>query len=175
MRADCDVSPGLLRPILAPARPADSLSALAGAGHPQLDHVLHGRRPRELPRGVRERNSASVCNKFGQLGSQFTNDSIWNASGRFDSKNSSDSPWNVFSTSGPVIVDESGKFHIATGRFPPIWCSRKWRPQSCPQAGAVSFGSVKEQGQLQLSWAGRRAPLFGSGTGLEIAVSKMAT
>ena len=59
-------------------------------------------------------DSASICNKFGQLGSLFTSDSIWNASGRFGSKFSSDSPWNVFSTSGPVIVDESGQFY---GRF----------------------------------------------------------
>jgi hypothetical protein len=59
-------------------------------------------------------DSASICNKFGQLGSLFTSDSIWNASGRFGSKSSSDSPWNVFSTSGPVIVDESGQFY---GRF----------------------------------------------------------
>jgi hypothetical protein len=57
-------------------------------------------------------DSTSICNKFGQLGSLFTSDSIWNASGRFGS--SSDSPWNVFSTSGPVIVDESGQFY---GRF----------------------------------------------------------
>ncbi len=56
-------------------------------------------------------DSQSVCNKFGQLGSLFTSDSIWNASGRFGSKSSSDSPWNVFSTSGPVIVDESGQFY----------------------------------------------------------------
>ena len=59
-------------------------------------------------------DSASICNKFGQLGSLFTSDSIWNASGRFGSKNSSDSPWNVFSTTGPLIVDESGQFY---GRF----------------------------------------------------------
>jgi hypothetical protein len=59
-------------------------------------------------------DSGSVCNKFGQAGSQFNNDSIWNAFGHFGSKFSSDSPWNAFSSSGPVIVDKSGQFY---GRF----------------------------------------------------------
>jgi hypothetical protein len=59
-------------------------------------------------------DSQSVCNKFGQLGSLFTSDSIWNASGRFGSKSSSDSPWNVFSSTGPVIINDSGQYY---GRF----------------------------------------------------------
>ena len=59
-------------------------------------------------------DSGSVCNKYGDQGSKYNSDSIWNPYGDFGSKYSSDSPWNWYSSSGPVIVDNSGQFY---GRF----------------------------------------------------------
>lgn len=58
--------------------------------------------------------SGSVCDQFGQVGSQFNIGSIWNQFGKFGSQFSQYSPWNQFSSSGPVIVDRSGQFY---GRF----------------------------------------------------------
>jgi hypothetical protein len=59
-------------------------------------------------------DSSSICNQFGQVGSQFDSSSIWNQFGHFGSQFSNESPWNAFSSQGPVIVDRSGKFY---GRF----------------------------------------------------------
>jgi hypothetical protein len=59
-------------------------------------------------------DSGSICNEFGHSGSRFSSESIWNEFGKYGSEFSSDSPWNDFSSSGPVIVDRSGKFY---GRF----------------------------------------------------------
>jgi hypothetical protein len=56
----------------------------------------------------------SICDQFGEYGSQFNGESIWNPFGNFGSPFSSDSPWNQSSTSGPMIVDKSGKSY---GRF----------------------------------------------------------
>ena len=55
--------------------------------------------------------SDSVCNEFGQHGSEFASDSIWNEFGRFGSEFSSDSPWNAFGTNAPIIVDADGNFY----------------------------------------------------------------
>jgi hypothetical protein len=58
--------------------------------------------------------SGSVCNKYGEVGSKYSSDSIWNPYGTFGSTYSADSPWNKYSSSGPVIVDNTGRFY---GRF----------------------------------------------------------
>ena len=54
-------------------------------------------------------DSASVCNKYGDVGSRYSSDSIWNRYESFGSKYSSDSPWNRYSSSSPIIVDQSGR------------------------------------------------------------------
>jgi hypothetical protein len=59
-------------------------------------------------------DSGSVCNRYGRSGSEYSSDSIWNPYGHFGSEYSADSPWNQYSSSGPVIVDNSGRFY---GRF----------------------------------------------------------
>jgi len=59
-------------------------------------------------------DSGSVCNKYGDNGSKYANDSIWYQDGDFGSRRSNKSPWNKYSSEGPVIVDESGQFY---GRF----------------------------------------------------------
>jgi hypothetical protein len=59
-------------------------------------------------------SSDSVCNEFGQKGSEFSSNSIWNEFGHFGSSFSSESPWNAFASGGPVIVDRDGRFY---GRF----------------------------------------------------------
>jgi hypothetical protein len=56
-------------------------------------------------------DSGSVCNQFGQSGSEFSGTSIWNEFSNFGSEFSSYSPWNQFSTAGPVIVDKDGNFY----------------------------------------------------------------
>jgi hypothetical protein len=53
-------------------------------------------------------------NECGQNGSQHNSDSIWNSHGTFGSEYSNYSPWNQYTSSGPVIVDNSGHFY---GRF----------------------------------------------------------
>jgi hypothetical protein len=53
-------------------------------------------------------DAASVCNKHGTFGSKYNSDSIWNGYGTFGSKYSIDSPWNQYTSSGPIIVDQSG-------------------------------------------------------------------
>ena len=59
-------------------------------------------------------DSRSICDKFGEYGSQFNDGSIWNQFGNFGSPLSSDSPWNQYSTSGPIVMDKSGQSY---GRF----------------------------------------------------------
>jgi hypothetical protein len=59
-------------------------------------------------------DKGSICDQYGEYGSQFDGGSIWNPMGNFGSAFSDASPWNQFSTSGPVIVDKSGKSY---GRF----------------------------------------------------------
>jgi hypothetical protein len=59
-------------------------------------------------------DSRSICDQFGEYGSESNGDSIWSQFGNFGSSFASDSPWNQFSTSGPMIVDESGRSY---GRF----------------------------------------------------------
>jgi hypothetical protein len=48
---------------------------------------------------------------YGESGSKYNSASIWNPYGNFSSMYSSDSPWNQYSSSGPVIVDNSGQFY----------------------------------------------------------------
>jgi len=59
-------------------------------------------------------DSRSICDQFGEYGSQFNGGSIWSQFGSFGSQFASDIPWNPFSTSGPMIVDKSGQSY---GRF----------------------------------------------------------
>jgi hypothetical protein len=59
-------------------------------------------------------DSRSICDQFGEYGSQFNGESIWSQFGNFGSPFSDDSPWNQFSTSGPMIMDKSGQSY---GRF----------------------------------------------------------
>jgi len=53
-------------------------------------------------------NETSVCNQYGEFGSQYKPDSIWNAYGTYGSKYNPYSPWNAYSTTPPIIVDEAG-------------------------------------------------------------------
>ena len=53
-------------------------------------------------------SNTSVCNEFGQYGSQYQSESIWNEYGHFGSEYSSQSPWNEYSNDAPIIVDKDG-------------------------------------------------------------------
>lgn len=55
-------------------------------------------------------DAASVCNQFGDFGSEFSDSSIWNQFGTFGSKYQENSPWNPYG-SGLRIVDEDGNFY----------------------------------------------------------------
>jgi hypothetical protein len=56
-------------------------------------------------------DTVSVCNRFGDHGSRFADESIWNRFGDFGSRFSSLSPWNKFASDPPVIVDKEGNFY----------------------------------------------------------------
>ena len=58
-------------------------------------------------------DSASVCNKYGDVGSRYSSDSIWNRYGNFGSKYSSDSPWNKYSSSAPIIVGNLEQYSLS--------------------------------------------------------------
>lgn len=53
----------------------------------------------------------SVCNQFGQHGSQYQGDSIWNQYGTYGSSLRDTSPWYRYSGEPPVIVDRAGNFY----------------------------------------------------------------
>src|ERR1700722_10368697 len=53
---------------------------------------------------------SSICNQFGQFGSEFQSSSIWNMFGTYGSKFNSKSPWNQFSQGSVAIVDRNGGF-----------------------------------------------------------------
>ncbi len=53
----------------------------------------------------------SICNQFGQFGSEFQSDSIWNMFGTYGSKFNSSSPWNEFAQRSVAIVDRNGGFY----------------------------------------------------------------
>jgi hypothetical protein len=53
----------------------------------------------------------SVCNRFGNYGSEFSTQSIWNQFGNYGSQFSSSSPWNQFSSTGPVIIGSDNLFY----------------------------------------------------------------
>jgi hypothetical protein len=61
----------------------------------------------------------SICNQFGQFGSQFQSDSIWNMFGAYGSKFNIDSPWNQFSRGSVAIVDNDGNFygHLTANKY----------------------------------------------------------
>jgi hypothetical protein len=54
-------------------------------------------------------SAISVCNEYGQFGSEYQADSIWNEYGNFGSEYNSQSPWNAYSNDAPIIVDKDGK------------------------------------------------------------------
>lgn len=51
----------------------------------------------------------SVCNEFGDYGSEFNSGSIWNEFGTYGSEFNQYSPWNEYTTSAPIVVDMDGK------------------------------------------------------------------
>jgi len=53
-------------------------------------------------------SAISVCNEYGQFGSEYQADSIWNEYGNFGSEYQSQSPWNAYSNDAPIIVDKDG-------------------------------------------------------------------
>jgi hypothetical protein len=55
--------------------------------------------------------SDSVCNEFGDYGSEVSADSIWNPFSPFGDASSSVSPWNELGTRAPAIRDASGNFY----------------------------------------------------------------
>ncbi|MGH3711184.1 MAG: hypothetical protein ACRDRQ_24450 [Pseudonocardiaceae bacterium] len=58
-----------------------------------------------------ERDSDSICNKYGDYGSKYYDASIWNKYGTFGSKYNDESPWNKYSNNPPVVVDREGNFY----------------------------------------------------------------
>ena len=56
-------------------------------------------------------DSGSVCNRFGDFGSQFSDASIWNQFGDYGSRFADTSPWNRLASEPPVVVDKDGSFY----------------------------------------------------------------
>jgi hypothetical protein len=53
-------------------------------------------------------STVSLCNGFGEFGSEFRSNSIWNEFGHFGNEFSGESPWNEFANEAPIIVDKDG-------------------------------------------------------------------
>lgn len=58
-------------------------------------------------------DNGSVCNRYGDYGSQYSDSSIWNPYGDFGSKYEQNSPWNNYGE-GLRVVDSGGNYY---GRF----------------------------------------------------------
>lgn len=56
---------------------------------------------------------AAICNRFGDYGSKYSDESIWNRFGQYGSRFEDNSPWNKFGE-GLRIVDQEGNYY---GRF----------------------------------------------------------
>lgn len=56
-------------------------------------------------------DSSSVCNKYADYGSKYSDKSIWNKYADYGSKYSDKSPWNKYASNPPVIVDRAGGFY----------------------------------------------------------------
>lgn len=55
-------------------------------------------------------DSASVCNRYGDYGSIYSDKSIWSRYGNFGSRYAANSPWSRYGE-GLRIVDEEGNFY----------------------------------------------------------------
>lgn len=53
---------------------------------------------------------ASVCNRYGDYGSRYSDKSIWNRFGSYGSKYEQNSPWNRYGQ-GLRIVDKDGNYY----------------------------------------------------------------
>lgn len=58
-------------------------------------------------------DGSSICNEFGDYGSEFSGKSIWNEFSKVGSEFQNSSPWSQYG-SGLRIVDDEGKYY---GRF----------------------------------------------------------
>ena len=56
-------------------------------------------------------DDGSICNKYGDHGSEYQDKSIWNKYQAFGSQYSDTSPWNKYAAHPPVIVDKDGGFY----------------------------------------------------------------
>jgi len=81
---------------------------------PVVAHFLYGGSGNSIYLGCLNCNSfdaESVCNQFGNYGSEFAANSIWNQFGTYGSEFSNFSPWNSFSLAGPAIIGSDGLFY----------------------------------------------------------------
>jgi hypothetical protein len=53
----------------------------------------------------------SVCSRYGEYGSRYSDTSVWSRYGNYGSRYSAFSPWNKFASDPPVIVDREGGFY----------------------------------------------------------------
>ena len=53
-------------------------------------------------------SAVSVCNEYGEFGSEYSSTSIWNDYSHFGNEYSSQSPWNDYASDAPIIVDKDG-------------------------------------------------------------------
>ena len=58
-------------------------------------------------------DGASICNRYGDYGSVYSDKSIWNRYGEFGSRYEDNSPWNSYGE-GLRVVDSDGNYY---GRF----------------------------------------------------------
>jgi hypothetical protein len=58
-------------------------------------------------------DDASVCNRYGDYGSRYSEKSIWNRYGKFGSRYENNSPWSRYGE-GLRVVDADGNYY---GRF----------------------------------------------------------
>jgi hypothetical protein len=63
-------------------------------------------------------DAASICNSFGDYGSQFSNDSIWDRFGDVGSRFNEQSPWSKYGQ-GLKIVDSRGGYYgrVSANKF----------------------------------------------------------
>ncbi len=64
-------------------------------------------------------NNESICNKYGDHGSEYSDKSIWNEYGDFGSQYSDYSPFNNYADKPPIVVDREGGYYgsISANKF----------------------------------------------------------
>jgi hypothetical protein len=93
------------------AAPAPMLLLFGGEGHKTFLGCIN----------CGKSDPGAICNKLGDHGSTYADQSIWNMYGNFGGRYSDYSPWNPYAGSPPAIVDKQGTFYgyLAANKYLP--------------------------------------------------------